>query len=84
MLRGRLASSIEIRECWLVYPENVDNILVQPQRTDNTAIEEEVVVMAKEESYGLNKAQYWEISDGKESKRKDLGYHFIKIIYSLS
>ena len=41
-----------------MYPENVDNILVQPQRTDNTAIEEEVVVMAKEESYGLNKAQY--------------------------
>jgi len=64
-----------------VYPENVDNILVQPQRTDNTAIEEEVVVMAKEETYGLNKAQYREISDGKESKRKDLGYHFSTYLF---
>ena len=42
----------------MVYPENVDNILVQPQRTDNTTIEEEVVViMAKEEAYGCKQAQ---------------------------
>ena len=36
-------------------------ILVQRQRTDNNTIEEEVVViMAKEEAYGVNKAQYLE------------------------
>ena len=38
---------IKLRIDW--YPENVDNILVQPQRTNNTTIEEEVAKAKEEE-----------------------------------